>query len=142
MTTLSGKFKQLAAFAGQLASGASLPATAYYALAQVFDDLAHSFAWLDHGTVGATVQLDLSKAATHIVTLAQATTINFANVAEGTYRVIVTYNGAFAPTFSGVIWPSAVAPTPTSVAGKADIYEFVSDGARLLGHSLAQNFAW
>lgn len=41
---------------------------------------------------------------------------------------------------AAVKWPSSTAPTLTSTANKADIFEFVSDGTNWFGRTSGQNY--
>ena len=82
---------------------------------------------------------------TKLATIAN-TAINLVPVTAGvskSYSVIVAYGGAHTLTWTGggtLKWAGGVAPTPTSVNGKFDIFVFTSDGVNTYGRSGGSNF--
>lgn len=93
---------------------------------------------------GSTFTIDLSLGTVHTITTNANTTIALpASIAGKSFVVIVNYGGAHTVTFTGggtLLFPDGVAPTPTSVAGKYDIYVFTQDGVRTFARSGGSNF--
>ena len=66
-----------------------------------------------------------------------------ASAAGKSFTVIVTYSGAYTLTWSSsstLKWASGVTPTPTSVSGKYDIFNFYCDGTNIYGSVYGLNF--
>jgi hypothetical protein len=96
---------------------------------------------IDKGTIStAILAIDFSEASGQVITLSQNTLISLNNfVVAPNYLVIV---GAFVPTFSGVTWSNNTAPTPTALAGKADVYEFIKISDHIIGRAWTQGITW
>lgn len=65
------------------------------------------------------------------------------SVAGKSFVVMVQYGGAHTLTWSGgstLKWSVGVTPTPTSAAGKIDIFTFFQDGTNTYGAVFGQNF--
>lgn len=86
--------------------------------------------------------LSLTNGTVQTVTLTGNCTFTMPTAAAGKSFVLIVSTGAgsFTGTFTGVKWPSATAPTLTTIASRWDILTFFSDGTYWYGTS-AQAFA-
>ena len=93
---------------------------------------------------GSAFTVDLSTGTIQRFTTNANTTITLpASVAGKNFSIIVAYGGAHTLTWAGggvLKWAGGVAPTPTSVNGKFDIFVFTCDGTNTYGRSGGSNF--
>lgn len=94
---------------------------------------------------GGNVTVDWSTTNHRRHTLSSSGTISFSNTADGQWlllEVLQDGTGGWTPTFSGVTWGgNGTVPTPTTTAGRKDVYFFVRCGTDVLGFIADQNFA-
>jgi hypothetical protein len=93
---------------------------------------------------GAAFTVDNANGTIHEYTTNANTTITLPAAAAGkSFTVIIKYGGAHTITWAGgtaIKWPGGIAPTATSVNGKADIYHFMCDSAATYGRDGGRNF--
>lgn len=92
---------------------------------------------------GTAITIDLTNGTLQKITLTANATITLPNLVAGkSYTIMIYYNGAFIPTFTGteLKWANQVAPAAKSVAGYYDLFVFTSDGLATLGRSGGGNF--
>lgn len=93
---------------------------------------------------GSSFTVTLSNGTVQRFTTNNNTTITLpASVAGKSFVVMVQYGGAHTLTWAGgstIKWNAGVAPVPTSVNGKIDIFSFFQDGTNTYGSTFGQNF--
>lgn len=103
-----------------------------------------SYSPINEPASAATVNLDLNSDNIHVVTLTQATTLTVSNATKGqrfAVKLIQNVTGGWLVTwFSGITWPSGVAPTITTTASKGDWYGFVCTGVDGYGNPVFDGF--
>lgn len=141
MMSLSDKYRQIASGLRHIASARAIVPGEMYGLSSVFEELVLSSRSFDKGIINtAVLAVDFSEGSSQVITLTQNTLISLNNpVTNSNYLVIV---GAFSPTFSGVSWANNTIPTPTALAGKADVYEFLIFPNHIVGRAWAQGINW
>lgn len=94
--------------------------------------------------VSGAVTIDLNNGTLQELTLTANTTFTLpASVAGKSYTLIIGYNGAFIPSFTGgstLKWSGQAAPPAKSTAGFFDIFVFTCDGTITFGRSGGSNF--
>lgn len=141
MMSLSDKYRQIASGLRHIASARMIVPGEMYGLSGMFEELSLAARDVNNGNIGtAVLAIDFSLASRQIVTLTQDTLISLNNIVINPNYLVVL--GGFSPSFSGVKWNNNVAPTPTAVAGKADIYEFVKISDHIIGRALVQATTW
>lgn len=99
------------------------------------------------GNSGATLTLDVANGNVQGVTNSASCTYTMPSALTSSvgisFTLIVTNNGAFTATFTGVKWAGASAPVLTSGAGKVDIFAFqtVDGGTTWYGNVVGQNMS-
>lgn len=95
-------------------------------------------------SAGSSFTVTLSNGTVQRFTTNANTTITLpASVAGKSFVVMVQYGGTHTLTWSGgstLKWNAGVAPVPTSVNGKIDIFSFFQDGTNTYGSTFGQNF--
>lgn len=95
-------------------------------------------------SAGSSFTVTLSNGTVQRFTTNNNTTITLpASVAGKSFVIMVQYGGAHTLTWSGgstLKWNAGVAPVPTSVNGKIDIFSFFQDGTNTYGSTFGQNF--
>jgi hypothetical protein len=95
-------------------------------------------------TASGNTSVTLSNGTIQEITTSGSTTITLpASVAGKSFTVIVKYNAADALTWAGgstLKWAGGTTPTPTSSAGKYDIFNFYQDGTNTYGSVYGQNY--
>lgn len=88
--------------------------------------------------------INLANGTIQEITTSGSTTITLpASVAGKSFSVIVKYNAADALTWAGgttLKWAGGTTPTPTSAAGKFDVFNFYQDGTNTYGSVYGQNY--
>lgn len=77
------------------------------------------------------------------ITTGNTTVVMPPPVAGQRYEILIQYGGVHTVTFTGggvLRWAGGAPPAATSVLGKIDIYEFISDGTNTLGKDGGRNF--
>jgi len=97
-----------------------------------------------YATATGNVTIALGNGTFYEVTTNNATTITLPNSVQGkSFTVIVSYNGANTVSWTGgstLKWAGNSTPTPTSVNGKYDIFNFYQDGTNTYGSVFGQNY--
>ena len=89
------------------------------------------------------ITLDLTNGTVQIITLTGNATITMPAVVSGkSFTLLLKQDatGSRTVTWSTVSWPSATAPTITSIASRMDKYVFISDGTYWYGATAGQNY--
>lgn len=93
---------------------------------------------------GSSLVIDLTNGTIQkLTTTANASITLPTSVVGKSYMVVVEYGGSHLLTFSGgstIKWAGGFSPTPTSVAGKIDIFTFFCDGTSTFAGIFGQNF--
>lgn len=95
-------------------------------------------------TVTGSATLALTNGTVQKVTTSGSTTITLPASSTGkSFTVIVAYAAADSITWAGgstIKWAGGTTPTPTSVSGKFDIFNFYQDGTNTYGSIFGQNY--
>jgi hypothetical protein len=94
-------------------------------------------------TAGTTVTINLTNGTIQAFTISggNATITMPTAVAGKSFILILTQDSSpRTVTWSTVVWPSAIAPTVSTGAGKRDIFSFFSDGTSWFGATIGQTY--
>lgn len=119
--------------------GAQLPVLIYL-FCQIFSSGAAQGVCSEATAIISGTDVDWSVAPLRYKTIAANTTFTFSNMTEGrTISLYLTQFLTFTVTWPlGIVWPGAVVPTFTPVAGRTDIYTFTMVNGFIYG-SYVQN---
>jgi hypothetical protein len=95
-------------------------------------------------TATGSLTVSLANGTVQKITTSGSTTITLPASAVGkSFTILVVYAAVDSLTWAGgtnIKWAGAVTPTPTSTAGKIDIFNFYQDGTNTYGSVYGQNF--